>query len=347
MACRSWPTPRRPSSIPANSCSPCRWRSRNASCGTSCSMCSWPPGVPIAWHGGVIREARRGGEPGADRGPVARRARRTAAVEPPAAGLWAVAYAFSGAVLFQYCNVVFLVGAAWLPWTLLAMHTCCMNARFSVGAGRGRVPGADGARGRSPVRLPCRTARDPLRRHRSSGGWRMRRTTASELRSANGSRRLGAVGRLATSAVAGRPAGRRADCAGLVVGRQQRPRRVHLSAQRLRNPGLSAARARPPAQAASRCLGNRPGSWAGVAHGSVGSPRHDEHHGQAYRFSVAPWRLVEMLWPNVSGRTFPQNHRWLSAAGAEDRIWTPSLYLGILPLLLGIGTWRLRSADRV
>ena len=28
----------------------------------------------------------------------------------PAAGLCAVAYAFSGAVLFQYCNVVFLVG---------------------------------------------------------------------------------------------------------------------------------------------------------------------------------------------------------------------------------------------
>ncbi len=52
-----------------------------------------------------------------------------------------------------------------------------------------------------------------------------------------------------------------------------------------------------------------------------------------------------MLWPNVSGRTFPQNHRWLTAVGGEDRIWTPSLYLGVLPLLLGIGTWRLRRAD--
>ena len=88
-----------------------------------------------------------------------------------------------------------------------------------------------------------------------------------------------------------------------------------------------------------------PGGWKGVAQGLWGSPVESEHHRQAYRFSVAPWRLVEMLWPNVSGRTFPQNHRWLAAVGGEDPIWTPSLYLGILPLLLGIGTWRLRRAD--
>ena len=37
-----------------------------------------------------------------------------------AAGLCAVSYAFGGNVLFQYCNVVFLVGAAWLPAALLA-----------------------------------------------------------------------------------------------------------------------------------------------------------------------------------------------------------------------------------
>ena len=37
-----------------------------------------------------------------------------------AAGLAAVAYAFGGSVLFQYCNVVYLVGAAWLPLALAA-----------------------------------------------------------------------------------------------------------------------------------------------------------------------------------------------------------------------------------
>ena len=50
----------------------------------------------------------------------------------PAAGLSAVAYAFGGSVLFQYSNVVFLVGAAWLPWTLLAIHRM-LNERRLVG----------------------------------------------------------------------------------------------------------------------------------------------------------------------------------------------------------------------
>ena len=33
----------------------------------------------------------------------------------------AISYAFSGSVVFQYCNVIFLVGAAWLPLAILAI----------------------------------------------------------------------------------------------------------------------------------------------------------------------------------------------------------------------------------
>ncbi len=47
-------------------------------------------------------------------------ARTTAALRLLAAGFCSLSYAFSGAVLFQYCNIVFLVGAAWLPLALLA-----------------------------------------------------------------------------------------------------------------------------------------------------------------------------------------------------------------------------------
>ena len=32
-----------------------------------------------------------------------------------------LAYAFGGPVLFQYCNIIFLVGAAWTPWGFLAV----------------------------------------------------------------------------------------------------------------------------------------------------------------------------------------------------------------------------------
>ena len=33
----------------------------------------------------------------------------------------ALAYSFGGPVLFQYCNIIFLVGAAWTPWGFLAV----------------------------------------------------------------------------------------------------------------------------------------------------------------------------------------------------------------------------------
>ncbi len=44
-----------------------------------------------------------------------------------AAGQAGLAYAFSGSVLFQYCNVIFLVGAAWLPFALVATDRLLMR----------------------------------------------------------------------------------------------------------------------------------------------------------------------------------------------------------------------------
>ncbi len=35
-----------------------------------------------------------------------------------AAAFSAIAFTFGGSILFQQCNVVFLVGAAWLPWSI-------------------------------------------------------------------------------------------------------------------------------------------------------------------------------------------------------------------------------------
>src|SRR6478736_7279215 len=37
-------------------------------------------------------------------------------------GLSALAYAFGAPVLFQYCNIIYLVGAAWVPWGFLALE---------------------------------------------------------------------------------------------------------------------------------------------------------------------------------------------------------------------------------
>jgi hypothetical protein len=46
--------------------------------------------------------------------------------------------------------------------------------------------------------------------------------------------------------------------------------------------------------------------------------------------------VAEFLWPNCFGKSFPRNERWINRLPAEGRTWTPSLYLGLLPLLVGV-----------
>jgi hypothetical protein len=69
------------------------------------------------------------------------------------------------------------------------------------------------------------------------------------------------------------------------------------------------------------------------------------HQQDVYQFSVGPWRLAEFLWPNAGGRQFPVHRRWLDVLPAEGRVWAPSLYMGLVPLLLAFSAMRFRRAD--
>jgi hypothetical protein len=69
------------------------------------------------------------------------------------------------------------------------------------------------------------------------------------------------------------------------------------------------------------------------------------HHEHVYHFSVGPWRLAEYVWPNFSGRQFPTNRRWLEVIPGEGRVWVPSLYMGLFPLVLAMASMRLRRGD--
>jgi hypothetical protein len=54
-------------------------------------------------------------------------------------------------------------------------------------------------------------------------------------------------------------------------------------------------------------------------------------------FSIEPFRLVELLWPNILGSRFGGNTYWRDALllpGAAPEIWAPSLYHGGFCLLL-------------
>lgn len=70
------------------------------------------------------------------------------------------------------------------------------------------------------------------------------------------------------------------------------------------------------------------------AHSSLGINGPTPHTSQALDFSVAPWHFGQLLTPYISGRTFPQNTRWTNAIVNEPRMWTPTLYCGLLPCII-------------
>ncbi len=56
-----------------------------------------------------------------------------------------------------------------------------------------------------------------------------------------------------------------------------------------------------------------------------------------YEFSLSPWHLLTGLWPTLGGQYSPDNSRTFSFITAEGRMWIPSLFFGVLPLLLLFG----------
>jgi hypothetical protein len=64
-----------------------------------------------------------------------------------------------------------------------------------------------------------------------------------------------------------------------------------------------------------------------------------------YPFSIEPYRLLELAWPNVLGTQFEGNHYWgslLHLPGIYPKVWVPSLYLGGLTLVLALCTVSIR-----
>jgi hypothetical protein len=65
-----------------------------------------------------------------------------------------------------------------------------------------------------------------------------------------------------------------------------------------------------------------------------------------YHFSVEPYRLVELIWPDVTGVNYGENTYWpevLRLPGVYPRLWVPSLYLGGLTVILATVALGLRQ----
>ncbi|MFI5456180.1 MAG: YfhO family protein [Isosphaerales bacterium] len=67
---------------------------------------------------------------------------------------------------------------------------------------------------------------------------------------------------------------------------------------------------------------------------------------EMYPFSVEPHRLVEMAWPNVCGIHYEGNSYWAEAVqipGVHPKMWVPSLYVGVLTVVLGCSALAFRN----
>lgn len=62
-----------------------------------------------------------------------------------------------------------------------------------------------------------------------------------------------------------------------------------------------------------------------------------------YDFSLSPWHIATLVWPTLGGKFVPSNSRWFAAIGAEGRMWIPSLYAGLIPVLFFVHGYRSRK----
>lgn len=244
-----------------------------------------------------------------------------------AAAAAALSYSCGGNVVFQYCNVVFLVGAAWLPFAALAADKMLVERSWRGALWMGIVlalmilGGEPQAAyhgllitGMYAVLLSLGKKQDE--KAAVLPGWKG--IAASPF--------LQRILLLGLAALAG----------FLLAAVQILP-----SAEASQESERAAYR-RPRSIYEAATFG---GSAGETAQGIFGQPDPTTHHERAYYFSIPPWRLAEFVWPNIGGRMFPTQRRWLSLLPAEGRIWTPTLYLGLLPFLLAVAQWALRRGD--
>lgn len=226
----------------------------------------------------------------------------------------ALCYAYGGHVLFQYCNPIYLVGAAWLPLVVLATertyHMRSWRWAAALAAALAMlILGGDPQSAYHALLLAGLLA------------WLMRSQKPSAA-----------------------PEGR----SSLFV----RSRPLWLLGGAFALAGALAAVQLLPAlewsARSERAIVDAPRSvWeltrdSRLAMGVLQDPPRHSHHERIYDFSVAPWRWPEFVWPNIGGRMFPIHQRWMSALPAEGRVWSPSLYLGLIPLVSALAVFSLR-----
>ena len=291
--------------------------------------------------------------------------------------LGSLAYAFGGPVLFQYCNIIYLVGAAWLPLGFRAVDRWLRLGR-GIALAELAVVLAMEILGGDPESAYltglCAAG------YAAALAWRKGSRSGAGTDGAPPWSRRGQI----FAAVLVRPLARDA------LGRRD-PRRGVVGAGVSTGAACSAAATsvaldplgRPDGR--DRLGSGRPGVRGALAETEKGRARpilmpmlcglvvaavvaaalsaaqllpvlefttqsgraaEDGSH-DIYPFSLHLVRVVEFVWPNIFGTPYHGNKLWLAAVplpGTDAPVWVPTLYLGGLTLVLVLGGSRLRSA---
>ena len=78
---------------------------------------------------------------------------------------------------------------------------------------------------------------------------------------------------------------------------------------------------------------------------SLRPPKPDTQRYNAYQFSLPPWHTLELFTSNAAGRLFPINARISALIPGDGRMWTPTIYCGLL-FALALITAMLSSQTR-
>jgi hypothetical protein len=290
-------------------------------------------------------------------------------------GLAALSYAFGAPILFQYCNVIYLVGAAWLPlgflalerwlrrssyWAILGLAVVLSlqtlggdpQAAYLLGlCGGGYAAGLAWSRSRSERRD---TASQRVDEGRSEHRWWLLLLLV-----------LGVAAWVAATMILAevfprhRPTGHPAPALpwmryvpGVVLGGWTAMGLCLLLRWWVRGGksrlgvmlgGLAGSAVLAAMLSAAQLLPVLEFTRQTVR--AEGEGPHD-----IYPFSIEPFRLVELIWPNVLGTSFGRNAYWIDALrlpGLRQKIWAPSLYLGSLGLVLAAGAFTLRRGPAI
>ncbi|MEM9589289.1 MAG: hypothetical protein AAGA03_18560, partial [Planctomycetota bacterium] len=215
-----------------------------------------------------------------------------------------ITYALGGSVLFLYCNPPFLAGAAWLPLVIGSLFA-----------------GPDRSKSERPQR-------------RRIGRWRLTGVAMAMMVLAGDPQTAlhtamvgiafaiaGSVRLLASRRRPSQPAKTRGlidsvwATAGFVA--------ACLLAGLLSLPQIAASA--DWSRMSDRRVSNAPDSDSWWKAAPLGSRRQE-----SFQFSVPPWQLTDAMVPSSWGTMFPTCRRLSLLFAPNHRIWTPSLYAGVL-----------------